>query len=86
MIYRLSMKRSEIVKKTPIQLARIKKKFSQEQTARLLEVSLRHYQKIEYSEVLPNIYTGLKLALLLETNPYELFRTESRHLENKNIR
>jgi transcriptional regulator with XRE-family HTH domain len=61
---------------TPIQIARLSKKLSQEKTARLLDISLRHYQKIEYGEVLPNIRTGLRLALILEVNPYELFNIE----------
>lgn len=74
------------MEKTPIKLARIKRKLSQEQIARLLDVSLRHYQKIEYGEVLPNICTGLRLALLLETSPYELFDTEIRPEEYKKIR
>lgn len=58
-----------------IKEARVKKGYSQENLARLLEISVRTYQKIEAKEdYLPNIVTGLKLAKLLEVDPYEIWQ------------
>lgn len=52
---------------------RQKKGYTQEQLARLLDVTLKHYQKIEYNKTIPNVKTGLKLAILLDSNPYKLW-------------
>ncbi len=56
-----------------IQLLRESKKYSQEEVARMLDISLRHYQKIEYRISKPNVYLGLKLCKILDTNPYDVF-------------
>lgn len=59
-----------------IKQARLKKGYSQEYLARLLNISLRTYQKIEANgSYLPNVKTGLKIARLLEVSPYELWDT-----------
>ncbi|MBO8161991.1 MAG: helix-turn-helix transcriptional regulator [Thermosipho sp. (in: Bacteria)] len=50
--------------------------YTQEQMARLLNVTLRHYINIEKRKVLPNIVTGLKLAKILKVNPFELWNIE----------
>jgi len=49
---------------------------SQEDIARKLNISLRGYQKIEAGKVRCNIFTGLKLSILLKTNPFVLFGLE----------
>ncbi|MDA8443380.1 MAG: helix-turn-helix transcriptional regulator [Peptococcaceae bacterium] len=60
-----------------IKEARIRKGFSQEYLARQLNISVRTYQKIESTQgYLPNVKTGLKLATLLDTSPYDLWSIE----------
>lgn len=48
--------------------------YTQEDIARLLGITLRHYINIEKRKVLPNIETGLRLAKLLHCSPYELWK------------
>lgn len=52
---------------------REKKGYTQEDIARKLNISLRHYQLIEKRKVQPNVYIALKLAKLLNANPFDLF-------------
>ena len=52
---------------------RTKKGYTQEDIARKLDVTLRHYQNIETGKTIPNVITGLKMAKLLNINPYELW-------------
>ena len=66
------------MKKSFIKITRMQKEYSQEQMSRLLDISLRHYQKIENSEVAPNVYLGLKLAKILEIDPYYLFDIDNK--------
>lgn len=47
--------------------------FTQEYMARKLDISLRNYQFIEAYKTKPNIYLGLKIAKLLNINPYLIF-------------
>lgn len=47
---------------------RLKKGYTQESIARELNISLRHYQKIEKYESFPNVIIGIKLAKLLGVN------------------
>jgi DNA-binding XRE family transcriptional regulator len=49
------------------------KGLTQEKIAVSCEITLRHYQRIEKYETLPNISLGLKIAKLVNTNPYELW-------------
>lgn len=49
------------------------KKYTQEQTARLLDITLNHYQKIESGSTIPNVILGLKIARILDVDPFELF-------------
>lgn len=49
------------------------KGYSQEQLARLLDISLRHYQNIENGKALPSIDIGLKLSYFLNVDPFILF-------------
>lgn len=58
---------------TTIKEIRRKKGYSQEFIARKLNISLRHYQKIENGDTIPNVITGLKLALILGVDPLTLF-------------
>lgn len=52
---------------------RIKKGYTQEDVARLLNISLRYYQLIEKYQLKPNVYTALKLSKILNANPFDLF-------------
>lgn len=52
---------------------REKKGYTQEDIARLLNISLRHYQLIEKYKVSPNVYIALKLSKLLNVDPFTLF-------------
>ena len=56
---------------------RTKKDFTQEQLARQLNITLRHYQYIEHRKVIPNVIIGLKLARILGVNPYVLFNIDT---------
>lgn len=58
---------------TMIKEIRRKKGYSQEFVARKLNISLRHYQKIEKGDTIPNVIIGLKLAQILGIDPYILF-------------
>lgn len=46
---------------------------TQEQIARLLGISLRYYQDIETGRSVPNINIGLKLAKILQVDPFLLW-------------
>ena len=52
---------------------RLEKKITQEEIARLLDITLRAYQNIEKGKCTTNIRTGLHLAKILDIDPYELF-------------
>ena len=62
-----------IILDSKIKLIRKKHKISQEQMARMLDISLNHYQNIEKKKAAPNIYTGLQIAAILQIDPYELW-------------
>ncbi|PKM86881.1 MAG: XRE family transcriptional regulator [Firmicutes bacterium HGW-Firmicutes-12] len=55
---------------------RNRKGYTQEQVARNLDITLRHYQYIEHEKVTPNVLIGLKLAQLLEVDPFILYRID----------
>ena len=46
---------------------------TQEEIARLLNISLNHYYRIEKGKSLPNVVVGLKLAVILNIDPYILW-------------
>jgi len=56
-----------------IKTLRNKKGYTQEHVARLLDITLRHYINIENGKTVPNIVTGLKLAVILEVDPLILW-------------
>ena len=58
-----------------IKYFRKKKNISQHEMSLLIGISLKHYQNIENNKALPNIQTGLKLAKLLDIDPFLLFNT-----------
>lgn len=50
--------------------ARKRAGYSQEETAELCNISLRHYQNIEYGTSEPTVGTGLIIAKLFGVSPY----------------
>lgn len=56
-----------------IKKARQKKGYTQEQAARLLGISLRHYLNIEFYKSKPNVYLALRLCTILDADPFKLF-------------
>lgn len=56
-----------------IKYFREKNGYTQEDIARMLNISLRHYQLIEKYKVHPNVYTALKLSRILKIDPFILF-------------
>lgn len=61
------------MKTNRVKYYRIKKKLTQEEVARQLNISLRQFQNIESGKNATNIYTAIKLSKLLGTNVYSLF-------------
>ena len=57
-----------------LKINRKKKRYTQEQLARELNITLRQYQNIEYNLVNPNTHTALQLATILNVCPYLLFK------------
>lgn len=55
---------------------RIQNNYTQESLARALDITLNHYQKIEYGKSIPNVLIGLNMAKLLKVDPYTLFNIE----------
>jgi len=64
---------------------RIKKGYTQEQLARHLNITLRHYQYIEHEKVLPNVIIGLKLAQILGVDPFVLFNIDKFDFKDKSL-
>lgn len=52
---------------------RKKKGYSQERIARLLDISLQAYQNIENHDTEPRVTVALKIARLLDIDPYLLY-------------
>lgn len=52
---------------------RLKKGYTQEQIARLLNITTQTYINIEKGRHTPNVKTGLLLCKLLDLNPYKTF-------------
>ena len=50
------------------------KGYSQERIARELNITTRHYQRIENEESVPNVYIAIKLSDLLKTDIKLLFQ------------
>jgi putative transcriptional regulator len=64
-------------KENLIKNARKEKGLSQEHVSRQLDISLRHYQNVESGKTLPNVITGLKLARILDRDPFSLFLVDN---------
>lgn len=47
-------------------------KLSQEEIAHMVGISLRHYQYIEGGKSVPSIVIGLRIAKILQINPYDI--------------
>ncbi len=62
---------------------RLSLSISQEELARKLDISLRHYQNIEQEKSIPNIYTALKLCKILKIDPFELWNIENNEIVKK---
>lgn len=56
------------MKKETIKESRIKAGLTQEELARLLNISLRYYQNIESYKSIPNVILGFKLSIILKQN------------------
>ncbi|MGB9856348.1 MAG: helix-turn-helix transcriptional regulator [Caldisericum exile] len=56
-----------------IKYYRIKNKYTQEELARILNITLRHYQNIESYKSIPNVLTAIKLSKLLNANIEDIF-------------
>lgn len=52
---------------------RIKNGYTQEDIARILNVSLRYYQLIKKYKLKLNVYIALKLSKILNADPFDLF-------------
>lgn len=58
---------------TKIKAARLIKHLTQEETAKSLNITLRHYISIEHEKSEPKVRLAVKLCRLLDLDIYELF-------------
>lgn len=58
---------------TAIRVARVKLKMTQVDTAAKAGLTYRHYQRIEYWEVIPNAIIALRIAKTLDTTVEDLW-------------
>ena len=65
---------------TKIKEMRVKAGLTQEELARRVNLTLRQYQNIEQLKNIPNIKTGLAIAIALKSCPFELFLEEEINL------
>ena len=70
----------------PIKSNRLKKGYTQEDTARLLGISLRYYVDVENYNKCPNVYLALKLSKLLNSDPFNLFPIDKHRHNNSSAR
>lgn len=56
-----------------IKKIRMENNKTQEELARMLDISLRSYQNIEKNKQIPNVITALKLAKILNTTVENLY-------------
>ena len=59
-----------------IKKIRVENNKTQEELARILNISLRSYQNIENNKQTPNVITALKLAKILNTKVEKLYTIE----------
>lgn len=52
---------------------RIEKKLSQEKLARMVNITLKHYQNIEKGKSLPTVIIAINIAKILNSTVEELF-------------
>lgn len=55
---------------------RIEKGYTQERIARELNITTRHYQRIENGESIPNVFLALKISDILNSDIRLLFNIE----------
>jgi len=56
-----------------IKAARLAKKLTQEETAKALNITLRHYISIEHDKAEPKARLAVKLCKLLKLNIYKVY-------------
>lgn len=56
-----------------IKAARLEKKFTQEQTAKYLNITVRHYISIEQEKSEPKVRLAIKLCRLLNLDIYNVY-------------
>ncbi|WP_429843223.1 helix-turn-helix transcriptional regulator [Brevibacillus sp. FIR094] len=62
--------------------ARIEKKLSQEKISRIINVSLKHYQNIEYGITVPTVTIALHICEVLDIDPREVDEWKDRREPN----
>ncbi|MFI8716048.1 helix-turn-helix transcriptional regulator [Brevibacillus brevis] len=62
--------------------ARIEKKLSQEKISRIINVSLKHYQNIEYGITTPTVTIALHICEVLDIDPREVDEWKDRRIPN----
>jgi len=53
---------------------RLEKGYTQESLARILNITLKSYQNIEYNKSCPNAKTLLELCKILNIDPFKLYK------------
>ncbi|MED4898931.1 helix-turn-helix transcriptional regulator [Brevibacillus porteri] len=62
--------------------ARIDKKLSQEKISRIINVSLKHYQNIEYGITVPFVTIALHICEVLNIDPRDVDEWKDRRIPN----
>ncbi|WP_414851588.1 helix-turn-helix transcriptional regulator [Brevibacillus sp. IT-7CA2] len=62
--------------------ARIDKKLSQEKISRTINVSLKHYQNIEYGITVPSVTIALHICEVLNIDPRDVDEWKDRRIPN----
>ncbi|MFF0830336.1 helix-turn-helix transcriptional regulator [Brevibacillus sp. NPDC003359] len=60
--------------------ARIDKKLSQEKISRIINVSLKHYQNIEYGITVPSVTIALHICEVLNIDPRDVDEWKDRRI------
>lgn len=67
-----------------LKIKRQEKGFTQEQIAQKVNIATRSYQYIEAGERVPNTYTALQIAEVLNTSVEVLFPLSQRNIDDTN--